>query len=247
MTKKTNKTTKTAKAIVEQLPIVLPPLDAQIVDLKVSMNTDDVVTIASTRAETFIQKNIATCRAFSKECEQSIRTLDDAINGEAKRIAEAFNALNTDALEAGLEVLGFKPVIAVEDIMPPNAFDTKYPRDDISSTPKLCGSGIGVNATIVVRNDDRSRNHLASFEIKLCCSPDLRTMLQNRDTERVRLADSLSEQLSWRRKLANMHVFERQMRAQIAESNLQRSEEGRAVLELLLGDVEQRVLALPSC
>lgn len=72
---------------------------------------------------------------------------------------------------------------------------------------------------------------------------DANNTIKTANEELVRLKD---EAVTWKKRLANIGMLERQAKAAITEAELRKSEGGQELLETMLGDLQKQVLSLPS-
>lgn len=204
------------------------------------VNKDDVLVIASVQAEEIAEENIARALGEAEDAgKRVVRHYNEANAAIAARAKEEWLQAEED-LTAAIKAVDPKAKITtnISSGLDHPDYDADEEPEDGKRTPvyKTFHSEfyIGVNG-----------NNL-HFSRKLKLTKEAIRALKARDAAQREKDAAEKEAMEWKRRQARIPFLEKKARAKLGVRELQKTEEGRAILEQLIGNVTDEVLQLPS-
>ena len=186
------------------------------------MDINDVLTIATSRAETKFQTELGAARKELKEAETDLakanKTLTQAIQKQSEDLGERHAA----AIREGIKAMGGKVEVEAKSAL---------------WQEKVC-------ATVKILTGNNYSNGSFSLEEKPNAGVVSATEMRDRAQEAKTRAEETA--MEWKKKLNNIPTLERRMKAKLAEAKLRDSEEGLAMLNAITDNLDKEMLALPG-
>jgi predicted RNA-binding protein len=190
-----------------------------------SLNMDDVLTVVTSRAETNFNQNLAEAKKKASALEKDIKAKQDKIGKMLETECLAQVKEKVDALRPTIESMGGK----------------------VTAKPEERNSKDVIRTHVIIQyTNTNSYNNQITFTVEGAKSNDILEQEKELSDLHEALTTVQQEALGWRKKLQSIPTLERQYKAKIAEAKLATSEDGLALLDILTGDLEKSMLALPA-
>jgi len=197
-----------------------------------SLDVSDVLSVVTSRAEERYSREIARCRAEVAALDATNTSLRDTIKKQVLKEAVVPHSDNVKALRAAAKLFGGVVSVTVTETYHGRIIPVNDEGDLMVAVQVKAKSG---------------SYHNACFNVATKPSKELLALGKQITDNEAKIAVINTEALSWRRKLSNVPMLERQYRAKIASAKLQTSEDGQRLLSMLTDDLDEAILALPSC
>lgn len=229
-------------------------IDNDVVGNNVSIDMDDVLSIAISRAEMMMQERVNQFNKEAKETASQAEKLEQEIINDCTEATKTKYGEAIDAAKNGFKTLSGRTVNeSIEDV----AVGELHEKSAQSRSGKSSLVQKGKFEVSIVLFEGKRKNGEDAYygyrnqnviletaktdplpagvaaKVKECLA------LQNAST------NAKAEALTWRKKLANIGKLERQYRGRLAEQKLSKTEEGRNIVQALTEGVENDILALP--
>lgn len=200
----------------------------QLVDISVNLDKEDVAAILMSRAETHLKKQISEHKEAEKTLTAELEGLDKALDEQLQAVAEGFFATASNTLKEAASALKAKNVkVAITH----NGHSLK------GNTKQRI-----VHCDMVVTGDRPHIKWMVNQPAPM--SAEAKDALQATEAKRKEIADNNRAWMDLRRKLADLPSMERRAKAAIAEQRLQASSEGREMIEMLDGQLDDSIKLL---
>lgn len=205
-----------------------------VVVTNVEIDKDDVLAIGITEAEEYMQEQRDAWKVTQR------KQLDEAAE-HGKRVVEilaaaavTFAAGIEEQLREGLACLACKKLEFTHftSAIEPHSGTRKRPTYGVTIRVVSCD---GVRNTLTLDRlfvQQAPKEALVEYKAQFKCHDAA--------------IDAGNQSLSWTRRLTRISQYERKLRAELAKARLAQTGEGREILRTMLGDVKNRVLALPG-
>jgi len=203
---------------------LIPAGAAKAVASHIVVDKNDVLAVAISKAERFMQTHLAEAHKEIKRLERSIKDHSDNLTKYVGSLADKLAKPGIAKLEAAKEACGSKAKV-----------DSSCEMDVAKRTFKV---------NITFKNDGWGANTFG--QLKGDFDSAATELAESLDKNGKLLAEAREAAVDWRRKLSQIPTLERQYRARLAEAALSKTEEGQQLLDALSGDFEADVLALPG-
>lgn len=196
---------------------------------EVLVDKDDVLAVGITEAEEFMQAQVAVANDNAKEARQSAqehyRAKDKALTD---RGVEVRDELETRMADVFRDLGCHKVTFTVQSC-------------DLSQDD---GKAYFVSYTVNASDGKGTMRFTRSTREKAPkkAVEELKAAAEAEKTAR----DWEASALEWKRRLTRLPQYERKLRAEIAKTRLAKTPAGKEILQAMLGDVKNRVLALPG-
>lgn len=196
-----------------------------------NLDVSDVLSVVTSRAEERYSAEIGRCRSEAAILEETNAKLRTEVERLAVKEAVEPHDENVKALRTAIKAFGCTVSITATN----RHIHKTLPTNDE-----------GELTAIVSIRTNRSYN---SIDLLVSTKPSEELQAKakeiEKNAEKIRAINN--EAISWKQKLNNVPMLERRYRAKIASTKLQNSEDGQKLLSLLTDDLEDSILALPSC
>lgn len=220
---------------------LVPIIDAGFaLSTEVSVDKEDVLAIAVSQAETLANDEIAQAMADAEFANKEIGKYDRLAQATVEvRGNEEWISAKAD-LETTLKSVDPKcsVIFSVSHAIDGAVTDD----DDEGAEPARVYKTMQTKLYVSL---DRCTSSTLCFTRKLKLPKAALAALKRRTAAGVAKEEALQRAYEWKRRLANIPLLERQARGKIAAHQLGRTEQGRAILEQLVGNIAKDVLALP--
>jgi len=214
----------------EQLPVVVPA-PAELVQVAVSLDKDDVAAIMTARAEEYLKKAINECKKRDKAIEKEVAALEKTKTKQLDDAAAAFFADASTTLKEAAATLKAK---SVEVVTSAHGYTEKNGR----------GRGGTIECSMCVTGDKPAISWRVSQRAPM--PAEVRETLAAIKAKAAEQKANNEEWMTFRRKLADLPSLERRTKALVAAQRLEQSTDGAQLLEMLKSDenLEQSVALL---
>jgi len=253
MTKRTAKADKTAAttAVVPTGPGTGPMAEPNLVNMSLQLDKDDVIMVGVARAEQIINDNISKERAAVTAADKETAELGEKIEtARKKHVEELFAARATEVLGA-LKILG----IAKAAVRTSHSVEVdRNAEQKKQKTWLVCTMYAGQDQMTNRVSDGadggkgRQPHITGSFtEVRYERMPEDIMAMMTRQKELARERERAEHAaVGWKKKLMQVPVLERQMRARVAEQRLKLATGGEELLAAMMGKIESDILRLPG-
>jgi len=194
-----------------------------LVDVSLKMDKDDVAAILLSRAEEAIKKSIQECRKQETALQKQIRARNKEQTAAAQSQAEKALADVEGTLREAAAKLKCKDVETV--------LTHHFTADE---TQLRCALKLGA------RDPDTSWN----VSINVLRGEEVTTLAAQSAQLKKELTDNKATWQDWRKKLADLPALERRAKAAVAEHRLAATDEGKALVEMLAGELDESLRLL---
>jgi len=190
----------------------------------VELNKQDVVTVAMAKIESHIRKRVREAKKKISELDKLIGEKQLFIETESERIIPAPMLAKRKKMERGVRDAGFKDIVYRINF---EQFENSKTNRYTASIMK--GTEDRISHVIVLETEVKDFNKSQSNAID-----DIAKM-------RKQKSDLADEAVKWKSKLSDMAAVERQMRAKVVESELEKTKDGKALIAILTKDYEETI------
>lgn len=199
-----------------------------------NLDVSDVLSVVTSKAEERYSAEIDKCRQEVAELQATCKKLRSDATKQAKKEALGAAEKHVDALKAAVKSLDG----TVSSEMLGGAYNNAV-------IPLNKDGELGV--CIRVGSQSSSYNCRADFTVTVKPTKSLLKLVDEVAVNEEKITALNNEAVSWKRKLNNIPMLERRYRARIAAAKLETSGDGKKLLAMLTDDLEESILALPSC
>lgn len=193
-----------------------------------NLDLTDVLAVVTSRAETRFHTELANAKKLLTEAQTEQKRLER----EVKKVTKADEQHHGEKLAAVLR----DAVVAAGGTVSlhvKSSYDSGR-RDDEG------------NLTCDVFVKAPGNHNCATFTARFLPSTELQKLEADVEKTVFLVENAQNVALGWRKKLANVPLLERRARAKLAETKLRGTTEGQELLDVLTGDFENELLALPG-
>lgn len=197
-----------------------------------NLDVGDVLSVVTSKAEERYTAEIERCRTEAAKVEETNAKLRADIKKRA--VKEAVEPHNDAVKTLRAAVKAFGGTVS------------------ITATERYCRANLPTNdegeltASVTVKAKGGYHNN-TEFSLSVKPSKELQALAKEVEDNEATIRTLNNEAVSWKRKLNNVPMLERRYRARIASAKLQSSEDGQKLLSMLTEDLDDSILALPSC
>jgi len=203
----------------ENVGSMLPAID-------MSLDKNDVLAIVVSRGEAQLNEGVKQANAHARRHEEAAKQARAQLTKEGVAAALAAVQPGVEQIRAGFAAIGDGPAITTDTATTINA---------------EAGTGqTTVTVTLKVRYDAIRVQHTLPF------TPEQQAVVRQVAQDEQAAAAARAEAVAFRRQLANIPALERAMRARLAEAKLRTTAGGQQVLDVLTGDLQAQIAALPG-
>jgi len=190
----------------------------------VELNKQDVVTVAMAKIESHVRKRVREAKQKISELDKLIGEKQLLVETESERIIPAPMLARRRKMEKGVRDAGFKDIVyRINSEQFENTKTNRYTASINKETDR------GISHAIVLEIEIKDFNKSQSNAID-----DIAKM-------RKQKSDLADEAVRWKSKLSDMAAVERQMRAKVVESELEKTKDGKALIAILTKDYEETI------
>lgn len=196
----------------------LPAIPAEIVNVAVNLDKDDVAAILMSRAEEHLKGGIKTCQKRDKELKKTSETLSDQLQKQLEEAAAAHFEATIETLTDAAQGLKVK---TIESKTSATGYSERGGR----------GSSGTVHCELQVTGNKPRINWHVSQDARMPAAVK-KTVADHKANDKKQ-TDNHREWMDFRRKLADLPSMERRAKAAVAEQRLKATAEGIELIEML--------------
>lgn len=189
----------------------LPALPAQIVNVAVNLDQNDVAAILMCRAEEHIKGQIKSCQAEETKLEKVVKDAEAQLEKELEEAAKTHFENILDTLKGAATTLGCKCV---------------------ESKTQSCGMTDKVH-NVYLRVTGTKPQIIWEVRAEAKIGAELKKTSAAITAANKAVTENKKLWMDWRRKLADLPMLERRAKAMVAEERLNQSVDGRALVAML--------------
>jgi len=190
------------------------------------INQNDLLSVVISRAETFMHMKVKEANAEVKRLETALKNANNDLTEAVNEAGTAHFANAVTQFEAALGAVGGKQTVSV--------------------TASVGNKTIKAVLNVCNHDTNWSRNAL-SFDADIKLSASHKKIIAQIAGYSADLDAARLTVIDWRKKLSHLPTLERQYRAKLVEDQLNKTSDGKLLLESLdIDNFERQVLALPG-
>lgn len=212
----------------------------ELVGNDINVDLGDVLSIAVSRAETMMQEKVDEQKAVYEDLSKQVIALTNEIKLDCSKDAEIKFGDAIESAKNGYTTLTEIPVEHSIDIV-------------VSGLNEVSSLKNGHYQATISLQERQNRTDVYGYHNRSFCQTvrtvkipsDVVAKLTNLHKLEKQAKEAQESAVLWRRKLSNIDKLERTYRGRIAEQKLSQTEEGRSVIQALVGNVQDDILSLP--
>lgn len=203
----------------------------------IEFDKDDVATIAVAEAEVRIRKTIKQYAAQVASVERLIEINKDKIINAGKTLVDSKFAQKIKTIKAGLVKTGI-PRLDVTVFTEVSAISWNQLKESPSA------KNFNAYSLFIVKTDKSDKQFVDKLTVEQGAFPatkEQRSLAKLIHDDNEKLTALKKESIDWRRKLSDIPMLERQVRAKLAKDHVSKTKEGKAMIEGLVNNFDETV------
>lgn len=204
------------------------PMTLAAIDVSgIQIDKNDLLAIAVSKAELYMQNQLAAATKEIRQLEKAIKAGEASLTAKVTALAAVATQPSCTQLEEAKKLCASSAKVRV--------------RSEMQQDKRTFSADI-----LIVRRDDRYNDGFTFGHVTGNFDSDTTAVAERLEADSEKLDNAREAAVSWRKRLAQIPMLERQYRARLAEATLSKTEHGKALLDALGNQFESDVLALPG-
>jgi hypothetical protein len=196
------------------------------VHTEILLDKNDIVAIAVAEAEKKIRQNVAMCKAAVKNCDEKIESFEEEFELEGNAFLDKKANPRFKSIKTKISSLQLKLKTVLEYSTQPPEYCLQYSKDINSFTISIQTES-DCSLTIVNETFPATKSQEA-------IAAKIATLNQAK-------INFISEGNDWKRKQSDIPALERQMRAQVARNEAEKTVTGKAMVKAMLDNLDATI------